>query len=373
MIFRKTILYNVNSTDFFISHRLEIAKNAIQKGYRVVVVGDKKSEIFDPLGIQSEEIKIKRSTIGLLGNIELIYQYRKIYKKHQPDLIHHITLKPIIFGSIAAKFSRNRAKIINAVSGLGVTFANQNWVSLAIKNLLKFSLNPNHHFIFQNESDRDIFKSLKLLRSNYIMTNGSGVNKKIFSYSPKKSKDKIIITLTARMLLEKGIIVLSKAAKLLEKKYFGKVEFHLFGPIDNQNPSALSEQELLALNIKDYFIWKGNSNDIVKVLSKTDIYCLPTHYGEGIPKSIIEAMAIGRPIITTNIPGCKKCVIEGQNGYLIPIKDPVKLSKKIEKLINDKPLREKMGKNSRTLVEKDFTLDKVVNQTFELYNNVLKL
>ena len=368
----RLIVFNINSTDFFISHRLEIAKYAIQNGFSVIVIGDKKSKKLESLNIRSEKIKITRSSIGLFTNLKLIYQYFKLYKKHQPDIIHHITLKPIIFGSIAAKLHQNKAKIINAVSGLGVTFANQNWIAFVIRALLKFSLSPNHHFIFQNESDRDIFKSLKLLRSNYIMTNGSGVNKKIFSYSPKKSKDKIIITLTARMLLEKGIIVLSKAAKLLEKKYFGKVEFHLFGPIDNQNPSALSEQELLALNIKDYFIWKGNSNDIVKVLSKTDIYCLPTHYGEGIPKSIIEAMAIGRPIITTNIPGCKKCVIEGQNGYLVPIKDPVKLSKKIEKLINDKPLREKMGKNSRTLFEKDFTLDKVVNQTFELYNNVLK-
>lgn len=368
---RKIILFNVNSTDFFISHRLEIAKNAIQQGYRVVVVGDKKSEIFEPLGIQSEEIKIKRSDIGLLGNIELIYQYRKIYKKHQPDLIHHITLKPIIFGSIAVKFYRNRAKIINAVSGLGVNFANQNWVSLVIKTLLKFSVNPNHHFIFQNESDRDIFKSLNLLQTNYILTYGSGVNKKIFTYSPKKSEDKIIITLTARMLLEKGIKVFSEASILLKKKYFGKVEFHLFGPIDLDNPSALTETELKTLNIENYFTWKGNSENIIKVLNQTDIYCLPTHYGEGIPKSIIEAMAIGRPIITTDIPGCKKCVIEGQNGYLVPIKDPEQLSKKIEKLIKDKSLREKMGKNSRILFEKDFTLEKVVRQTFELYEKVL--
>jgi glycosyltransferase involved in cell wall biosynthesis len=203
------------------------------------------------------------------------------------------------------------------------------------------------------------------------LTYGSGVNKKIFTYSPKKSEDKIIITLTARMLLEKGIKVFSEASILLKKKYFGKVEFHLFGPIDLDNPSALTETELKTLNIENYFTWKGNSENIIKVLNQTDIYCLPTHYGEGIPKSIIEAMAIGRPIITTDIPGCKKCVIEGQNGYLVPIKDPEQLSKKIEKLIKDKSLREKMGKNSRILFEKDFTLEKVVRQTFELYEKVL--
>lgn len=367
----RLIVFNINSTDFFISHRLEIAKNAIQKGYRVVVIGDKKSEIFEPLGIQSEEIKITRSSIGLFTNLKLIYQYSKIYKKHQPDIIHHITLKPIIFGSIAVKLYQNKAKIINAVSGLGVTFANQNWIAFVIRTLLKFSLSPNHQFIFQNESDLEIFKNLNLIHSNSIITNGSGVNKKIFSYNPKRLGEKVIITLTARMLKDKGIIVLREAAKILKKKYFGIIEFHLFGPIDLDNPSALTETELKTLNIKNYFTWKGNSDNIIKVLNQTDIYCLPTHYGEGIPKSIIEAMAIGRPIITTNIPGCKKCVIEGQNGYLVPIKDPVKLSRKIEKLINDRPLREKMGKNSRILFEKDFTSEKVVSQTFELYEKVI--
>lgn len=325
------ILFVINDIHFFISHRVDLALRAKSLGWKVLIIGNN----YDGASLEKFDfdvinININRSSKSIMDNLLLIRTLASLYKKHQPDLIHHITLKPIIFGSIAAKFCRNKAKTINAVSGLGVTFANQNWVSLAIKTLLKFSLNPNHHFIFQNESDRDIFKSLKLLRSNYIMTNGSGVNKNFFSYSPKKSEDKIIITLTARMLLEKGIIVLSKAAKLLEKKYFGKVEFHLFGPIDDQNPSSLSEKELLALNIKDYFIWKGNSNDIVNVLSKTDIYCLPTHYGEGIPKSIIEAMAIGRPILTTDIPGCKKCVIEGENGYLVPIKNPEQLAEKIE-------------------------------------------
>lgn len=367
----RLIVFNINSTDFFISHRLEIAKYAIQNGFSVIVIGDKKSKKLESLNIRSEKIKITRSSIGLFTNLKLIYQYFKLYKKHQPDIIHHITLKPIIFGSIAAKLYQNKAKIINAVSGLGVTFANQNWIAYVIRTLLKFSLRPNHHFIFQNESDLEIFKKLNLIHSNFIITNGSGVNKKIFIYEPKVLGEKIIITLTARMLEDKGIIVLLEAAKILKKKYFGIIEFHLFGPIDLDNPSALTETELKTLNIENYFTWKGNSENIIKVLNQTDIYCLPTHYGEGIPKSIIEAMAIGRPIITTDIPGCKKCVIEGQNGYLVPIKDPEQLSKKIEKLIKDKSLREKMGKNSRILFEKDFTLEKVVSQTFELYEKVL--
>lgn len=367
------ILYVINDIHFFISHRLDLALRAKSLGWKVVIIGNNYDETaLKKFDFDVIDINIKRSSKSIVDNLLLIGTLASLYNKHQPDLIHHITLKPIIFGSIAAKFYRNKVKIINAVSGLGVAFSNQNWLTLVIKTLLKFSLNSRHYFIFQNESDRDIFKSLNLLHSNYIMTKGSGVNKKTFSYSPKKTEKKIIIALTARMLVEKGIVVLNQAALHLKKNYFGKIEFHLFGPLDYENPSALSEQELLALNIQDYFIWKGNSNNIIEDLKKADIYCLPTYYGEGIPKSIIEALAIGRPIITTDIPGCKKCVTEGENGYLIPIKDPIRLAEKIEVLINDKGLRIVMGKKSRALFEKEFTLEKVVNKTFEFYDDILK-
>lgn len=367
------IFYVINDINFFISHRLDLALRAKKYGWEVFIIGDNyDGNSLDKLALSVIHIEINRSSKSIFDNLRLIKNLGDQYKKYQPDIIHHITLKPIIFGSIAAKLYQNKAKIINAVSGLGVTFANRNGISFVIRTLLKFSLSPNHHFIFQNESDLEIFKNLNLIHSNFIITNGSGVNKKIFSYASKKPREKVIITLTARMLKDKGILVLREAAKILEKNYFGKIEFYLFGPIDNDNPSALTETELTNLNIKDYFIWKGNSDNIIQVLNQTDIYCLPTHYGEGIPKSIIEALAIGRPVITTNIPGCNKCIIEGENGYLVPIKNAEKLAEKIEVLINNKSLREKMGKNSRALFENEFTLEKVVNRTFELYDKVIK-
>lgn len=365
------ILFLVNDLEFFISHRLEIAINARNNGYSVFVVSDKLPEV-NYNDIKFLKINLKRSSLSFFSNFISIRDFYFVVKKISPILVHSITLKSIVISNLALIFDK-KIKLINAISGLGYLFtSNRNPIAL---KLLKFVLKTINsigkpYYIFQNENDLQEFKKLGV-KENYSLIKGSGVNHKDFKYNPPIKKDKISITYTGRILKDKGIIELINAVEILPKEIKSKVVLNIYGKIDLDNPTHIAEKEIKKLLKPNLIIWHGNSDDIKAVLIESDIYCLPS-YREGLPKSTLEAMAIGRPIVTTNAPGCGDTVLEGVNGLKVNIKDHIALSKKLQILIEDEALRIEMGKNSRKLFEKEFTLEKVVNQTFEIYNFLLK-
>ena len=365
------ILFLVNDLEFFISHRLEIAINARNNGYSVFVVSDKLPEV-NYNDIKFLKINLKRSSLSFFSNFISIRDFYFVVKKISPILVHSITLKSIVISNLALIFDK-KIKLINAISGLGYLFtSNRNPIAL---KLLKFVLKTINsigkpYYIFQNENDLQEFKKLGV-KENYSLIKGSGVNHKDFKYNPPIKKDKISITYTGRILKDKGIIELINAVEILPKEIKSKVVLNIYGKIDFDNPTHIAEKEIKKLLKPNLIIWHGNSDDIKAVLIESDIYCLPS-YREGLPKSTLEAMAIGRPIVTTNAPGCGDTVLEGVNGLKVNIKDHIALSKKLQILIEDEALRIEMGKNSRKLFEKEFTLEKVVNQTFEIYNFLLK-
>ena len=365
------ILFLVNDLEFFISHRLEIAINARNNGYSVFVVSDKLPEV-NYNDIKFLKINLKRSSLSFFSNFISIRDFYFVVKKISPILVHSITLKSIVISNLALIFDK-KIKLINAISGLGYLFtSNRNPIAL---KLLKFVLKTINsigkpYYIFQNENDLQEFKKLGV-KENYSLIKGSGVNHKDFKYNPPSKKDKISITYTGRILKDKGIIELINAVEILPKEIKSKVVLNIYGKIDLDNPTHIAEKEIKKLLKPNLIIWHGNSDDIKAVLIESDIYCLPS-YREGLPKSTLEAMAIGRPIVTTNAPGCGDTVLEGVNGLKVNIKDHIALSKKLQILIEDEALRIEMGKNSRKLFEKEFTLEKVVNQTFEIYNFLLK-
>lgn len=182
--------------------------------------------------------------------------------------------------------------------------------------------------------------------------------------------EKIHIIFTARMVREKGTLVLIDAAEILRKDYENKVDFWLCGGLSN-NPNALSEEELMARCDGSYVQWLGFRRDVKELLKKASIVAFPSYYREGVPKSLIEACAIGRPIVTTNSIGCKDVVDDGVNGFLVPIKDSEALAEKLRILIEDKDLRVKMGMASRKKAEKEFSLENVVNKHLEIYQSLI--
>ncbi|MDB3862234.1 glycosyltransferase family 4 protein [Flavobacteriaceae bacterium] len=366
----KKLLFVSNDLDFFLSHRLPLAIEAEKEGYIVYVASDKipKKKIGN---IYFKKYSIYRSSTSITKNLKSLMELKAIFKEISPDIIHSITLKSILLSNLVLLFNR-KVKKVNAVSGLGYLFTS-NRVSIALFGL-KFILRGiitlrRPHFIFQNSQDLNEIKKLGL-KGDYSLIKGSGVNKDEFDYIPPRGAKKINITFTGRILKDKGVLELIKAIEILPKEISSKVVLNIYGKIDLENPAHITEKELKKLLKPNFIVWHGNSNDIKNVLALSDIYCLPS-YREGLPKSTLEAMAIGRPIITTNAPGCEDTVLEGINGYKVNVKDHKALSEKLQLLIEDEPLRLKMGKKSRDIFEENFTLDKVVKQTFELYDSLI--
>ena len=365
------ILYVINDIEFFISHRLPLAEYAVQKKHEVFVASNELPKV-NIHGISFLKFHINRSSVGFMSNLNSLIQLFKIIKKVSPDIVHSVTLKSILLSNLCLIFNR-KIKRVNAVSGLGFLFTSER-ISLAaiiIKSLFKMvNFLGKPYYIFQNKNDLNEFIKLGV-KENFKLIKGSGVNHKEFIYSAPITKQKINITFTGRILKDKGIVDLINAVEILSKEIQTKVVLNIYGKIDLDNPAHISQKELKKLLKPNLIIWHGNTNDVKNFLIKSDIYCLPS-YREGLPKSIIEAMAIGRPILTTNAPGCDDTVEEGFNGFKVRVGDAQAISKKLKELIENKALRLKMGKKSRELFEKKFTLDKVIWETFSFYDQILK-
>tara|TARA_B100001057_G_scaffold296302_1_gene296445 strand:- start:3943 stop:5049 length:1107 start_codon:yes stop_codon:yes gene_type:complete len=365
------VLFVVNDLDFFLSHRLAIAYEALNRGDEVFVASNRlPDKEYDSINFLS--FKFDRSNLGIIQNFNALISLKRLIKGCNPDLIHNVTLKPILFTNILFLFNR-KIKIVNAISGLGFLFTKNR--NSALKSTLQalirvILIKKSSHYIFQNIHDLNEFKKLGV-RDNFTLIRGSGVDSKEFGYVAPRQKQKVNITFTGRMLKDKGVIELIQAVNLLPEKFKSKITLNLYGKIDLQNPAHLTEVELKQKLSTDLIIWHRQTNKIKQALQDSDIYCLPS-YREGLPKSTLEAMAIGRPVVTTDAPGCEDTVVEGENGFKVPVADAVTLSSKLQLLIENKKLRIKMGRKSRKIFEDNFTLEKVVGQTFEVYSQAFK-
>ena len=367
------ITYFVNDISFFKNHFLPVAVKASEV-FDVSIISDKIDLDLENQypELQQYPILIKRSSINPFSDLSLIFKLRQLFIQIKPDLIHNITIKPILYGSLFCKFSQRKIKIINSVTGLGYAVTNNHLlIKTIMKSLIRLFVSKESYFLFLNRYDKKFYEDLgKVTAQNFKMIGGSGVDEKEFSFTQPIKKSKIEIVFTGRILKDKGVIDLIKAMKLLDDKSKKDVVLKIYGAIDIQNPAHIKEHELKSQLIRGFIKWEGFTSDIKRTLQSADIYSLPS-YREGLPKSTIEAMAIGRPIITTNAPGCDDTVEEGVNGFKVAVGDAKALSQKLQILIEDENLRLQMGKKSRELFEKNFTLDKVIDQTFSLYNSLL--
>jgi len=369
-----SIVFVANVDWFFVSHRFLLAITALSRSYKVYLITKDTGHFKElkKLGISCMNLVIHRARGHPLNEIIGFLKLCRIYYKLKPDLLHHITLKQSIHGTIAASLFTRQSKIINAVTGLGYAFTDgRRSLSTYVANVLMrlaFSTGKAN-FIFQNNDDREIYKKMGFLTfSNNIIIKGAGVDEKIFTPKVRLSSANrpVKIVLVARMLKDKGILEFIYAAKILKKHYSKKAVFLLIGGLDKDNPSAINKHDLLMHVDGEYLIWKGHISDVRSVYEDADIACLPS-YREGMPKSLVEAMAMECPIITTDAPGCRACVDDGYNGYLVPIKDYIILANRISRLIDDEVMRLQMGKNSRNKMISEMSLEKVIEKTFQFY------
>ena len=362
------ISFVVNDISFLKSHRLALVQEAVTSGWEVHILSNTKEIEGFPDGVHFHSLPIHRSSLGVLSNGKLLWRLITHYRNIQPDMIHHITLKPIVFGSFAARWACPKASIINAVTGLGYLFTeNRSPLGRLLLWGLRTISPAKAHYVFQNSVDRAFFQTFGLGKNNTLIK-GSGVDAQQFTYSPPPHTPTVRILFTGRILKDKGVIELLQACTALLDKGL-PLELKILGRLDPHNPAHITQEALESYAIPNKIVWEGFSTQIKEELQNCHIYCLPS-YREGLPKSIVEAMAIGRPIVTTDAPGCSDCVQEGRNGFKVPIKDTQQLAEKLELLINDPQLREQMGITSRKLFEKEYTLAQVVQQHMQLYDKL---
>lgn len=365
----------VNVDTFFLSHRKDIALRAKKVGYDVTVIAKDtgKGDYIKSIGLRFINLPINKAGTNLKEELKTFRFLLNLYSREKPDIVHHVGLKVVLWGGLAAKLLKVNG-VVNAISGLGILFSDERKDSFMTKQIIRLYRFSHHRNklidIFQNNEDKALFLSNRILTdSQCAMTNGSGVNLNEFNFTEEPESPPIKVIFTARMVEDKGVLILIEAAKLLEKQYKNKVEFLLCGGLDS-NPEGIKESTLRHLCDGKYIKWLGLRNDVLQLLKDSHIVAFPSWYREGIPRSLIEATAIGRPIVTTRSIGCKETVTDGYNGFLIPIKDSKTLAEKLKLLIEDGELRKKLGINSRKVAEEKFSIEDVIQTHLSIYKQL---
>lgn len=365
----------VNVDWFFLSHRKDVALAAKETGWDVTIVTADTGKLKDieALGLKTINLPMSRSGMNIVEELKTLNWLRKLYKREKPDVVHHVGMKTILWGTLAAKFSRVHG-VVNAISGLGGFFAedNRGLLSRVMPMVLRFShARKNLLCIFQNDDDWGLYVKHSIIKHEQgRFIKGSGVDLDQFCYTPEPEVGKIKVMLTARMIVEKGVFLLTEAAERLRSKYEGKVQFLLVGGLDD-HPGAITKEQLDAVCDGEYIQWLGYRTDVRDLLKQCHIMAFPSYYMEGLPKSLIEADAIGRPIITSNSVGCKETLVDGYNGFLIQPKDVDALTEKLDVLLSDKELRVKMGKNARKYAENYFSIEVVKERHLAIYSELV--
>ena len=384
----KKIAYFSNTDFSLYNFRLGLIRKMKERDFKVVVCGSiTKKEL--PKKIQEKGIKfinlsLRRSFDWLGGDILYFFKVFFLCRKEKINICHNFTIKPCIYASLAQKLA-GVPEIYCTITGLGYVFQESNLKTFSLKKIIiffyKFSFKFVNKVIFQNPDDRELFIKLGIInKRKTIVVKSSGVDLNKFSLNnvDKKGarkikievgikKTSIVITLIARMLWQKGIKEFVETAKKLNKKYNNLI-FLLVGPIDKENPSRIPRKIIEKWKGGGVIKYLGERRDIKEILAITDIFAFPSYYREGVPRVLLEAGAMEKPLIAANVVGSKEVVESGVNGFLVRPKDIESLASALEKLITNKELRISFGKEARKKIIKNFSEEKVIKETFKVYN-----
>lgn len=371
----EVILFVVNVPEFFLSHRLPVAMAAQRAGYEVHIASSEGLAVqeIQSYGFVHHVIPFARSGQKPLNELATLACLIKLFRYVKPSLVHLITIKPVLYGGIAARLVGVKS-IVCAVSGLGTVFLAHSigarlrrWL---VTVLYRFSFKQkNLSVIFQNPDDCKTLLSLDALKINQArIIRGSGVSLDEYPYNPEPDGVPIVV-MAARLLKDKGVVEFVEAAKILKERGV-LVEMRLIGSPDLGNPTTINQAELDKWRVEGNVDLLGYKEDINVQYSAANIVCLPS-YREGLPKSLVEAAACGRAVVTTDVPGCRDAIIPNETGITVPVKDACAIADAIEALVLDPCLRKKMGKSGRALAEEAFAIEKIVDQHMDIYKELL--
>ncbi len=373
----KKLLILVNNLNFFISHRLMIAKASVSKGFDVVIgygeLGGIDPGILKQNNFKLINIPIYRGSINIFKEFKTLIYIWKFFKKEKPDIVHLVTIKPYLYGGVISRLAGVPA-VVSAISGLGTIFISKN---LKFR-LLRFFLYPlyrsafnhlNQKIIVQNNDDLKMLVDwgvLDILKSKLLKGSGVMIN----NFINLNEKEGIpTVCFASRFLRDKGIYEFVSAARIIRERGI-KARFCLAGDIDINNPTSLNIEELNNLKRDKDIEILGYQKDIAYLYSQSHIICLPS-YREGLPKSLVEAAAASRAVVTTDVPGCREVIIPNKTGLLVPVKDPEKLADALQWLIEHPQERIAMGKAGRKFAENEFLIEKIVQNHLDIYDELL--
>ncbi len=367
----KVVLISSNYAWTIFNFRMNLIKRLKKEGFKIIVFTQ-----FDgyELEIKKEvdvikNLFISRKGINPLIDLITLFHYIKTFLVFKPSNILLFTIKPVIYGSIAARLTYLNS--ISMITGLGTSFIKNTWLTRIVKRLYKFALKSTKINFFQNKDDMKIFVDNKLVKSSScFITPGSGIDLVKFKQRDLPNKKNIIFLFVGRLIKDKGIREFVDAARIIKKK-FPDVHFQVLGPIGSENRTAIKPNELGKWKNEKVIEYLGVTDNTSYFLNRATCIILPS-YREGTSRALLEAAAVGRPLIATDVPGCREIIDDSKSGYLCKAKDHLDLANKIEKMImlpHDSRLT--MGRNSRLKIEKEYDENIVLNLYIDEINKTL--
>lgn len=372
---QKSVVLVGSYTKSLINFRKQLIVDLLSRGYKVIAMAPDKDGVteqeLDNMGVFFQQIPLKRTGINPISDLRSILFLHHFLKKLKPDVVIAYTIKPVIYANLIMP---SHVKSIALITGLGyldtgTLTLKKNLIRKLIFFLYRFALRNLQYCAFQNPDDKMFFHEHKLLRqaTKQTITAGSGVDLNHYARSPATSS-KVIFLLIARLIRAKGIDYYFNAAEELKARYGDVVDFQLIGMLDEDNPDAIDKERLLKLAARGVINYLGEKRDVRPYLAASSVFVLPTYYREGTPRTILEALAMAKPVITTDSPGCRETVFDGINGFLIPKHDTRSLIHTMNTFLEDRSLIKKMGDESYKLAQIKYDVNLVNKQLFDFAN-----
>jgi glycosyltransferase involved in cell wall biosynthesis len=371
----KKILYVINGAAFFNTRLSNLARAAQGLGFKVHVATPESDDtaLIAKMGFNFHPVPFTRSGVGLFSETRTLLRLAALYNRLKPDLVHHLTLKPVLYGGLAARWAGVPA-VVSTFTGLGYVFSSNRLQARLLQQclppLLRPALNlPNTRVVFQNPEDRRLFLKKGLTKADRTaLIHGTGVDTSEFVSLPEP-EGRPLILFASRMLVEKGA---AEFVRLAEELLAGgtQARFVMVGDTDPGNPSSIPRSRLRAWAARGGVEWWGRRTDIPAVLSQANLVCLPSYYGEGVPRILVEAAATARAVVTFDAPGCREIVSHQESGILVPLGDMGGFSEAVRTLLQDPGTRMEMGRKGRQLVEQRFTQQRIIDQNLALYQEL---
>ena len=371
------LLFVVNEANFFLSHRLPLAREAQLRGVDVFLIcghntGEARLEDHE---IPYATVELSRSGINPFAEWRSFRQLLRLYREQAPDLVHHVTIKPVLYGTVAARLA-GIAGVVNAIPGMGFVFTRSGSLAqvrrLLVNTFYRLALaHHNMRVIFQNREDLRAFLSNAIVaREQAVLIRGAGVDLAHFEPTPEPDSPAVFV-LVARMLRDKGVAEFVAAAGRLHSRY-PDWQFWLIGDVDPGNPASLTIEQLQQWDQAGTVQWLGHRDDVSELLKSAHVVCLPSYYREGLPKALLEGAAAGRALIASRVAGCLEVVTDGVTGLVVEPRDVEDLTVAMARLGNDARLRARLGRAARAKAEAIFSVDDVVHDTFIVYQQLLE-